>query len=206
MRRLIEWLLANPLIAMIVLIWLVGAIGRAVSKTAGTPGRPRRGPGAPPAGGDLPTGMEPPVVQPAERRTQEEVAAEMRRILGMEPARPPTPARVQTPVPPRVPPLRRDVAHSERPPQPLQPRSLGQFAVQVDPHVGERIRARQAPATGAVGRSELGQLGGRQGRTRRRIARGGTGLIDLQNLPRAIVMREILDRPLALRPPFDDDA
>jgi hypothetical protein len=141
--------------------------------------------------------MEPPVVQPAERRTQEEVAAEMRRILGMEPA----PPRTAPPPPPR-----REARSPEKPPQPLQPRTLGQLAVHVDPHVGEKIRGLKAPASGAVGRSELGQLGGRGRERQRRAFRHGASVVDLDHLTRAIVMREILDPPLALRPSFDRPA
>ena len=88
---------------------------------------------------------------------------------------------------------------SEPPPRPLQTSALGTVGVRVDPHVGERMEQRRAPMSGSIGATDIGLLGGRTpgraGRTTRRTAH----LVDLQNLPRAIVLTEILGPPLALR-------
>jgi hypothetical protein len=190
MGRLIEFLLNNPLIALLVIGWLLSAVGQAVAKgRRAAAGAPRQG-GAPPRPARAP-----------QQRSPEEIAAEMRRILGMDP-RPAPPAPARPPAPAARPPAPR-LQHADEPrlgdaPVAVGSRPIGDLAVKVDPHVGETIRQRRAPATGSVGAVALGDLGGRQ-RTGRVIERRGSSLVDLQDLPRAIVLREILDRPLALR-------
>jgi hypothetical protein len=84
-------------------------------------------------------------------------------------------------------------------PRPFVPSTLGRVPVQVQPHVGESMQRRSAPASGAVATTRLGELGGRgPAETRRRSGRPGA-LVDLTDLRSAIVLREVLDRPLALR-------
>jgi len=75
------------------------------------------------------------------------------------------------------------------------------ITLHVDPHVGERIASRQSPQSGLVGKHEpasaIGSLGGRVGgpaRSRRMSQR-----FSLDNIPKALVLNEILGKPLALR-------
>ena len=53
--------------------------------------------------------------------------------------------------------------------------------------------------SGAVGRSSLGGLGGRSRSRVGKSVRTGSRLVDTHDMVRAIVMREILDKPLGLR-------
>lgn len=179
MRALLEFLLREPIVALFLIGGLFQLLGQVLNRKNRRPTRSQRAPGGPSA--------------PSPRRPQptaEEIAADMRRILRMEPTPAPKPA--PRPVP------RREVVLPEKPPEPLRPKSLGGFTVHGEPHVGDRIQQRKAPASGAVGKSALGDLGGRtiarSGRVRR-----SSHLVDLTNLQRAIVLREILDRPIGLR-------
>jgi len=188
MQQLIKFLLEHPIIALFVLGAVFQTIGQARTKTT-TRGRT----------GSRPQRQQAPAQRSAPgagRPTEEEIAAEMRRILGMEPRSAAQRAPAPRPAPRQVAPPRE--AATERSPEPLRTQALGKLAVQVDPHVGQRIEQRRAPVSGAVGGSELGKLGGRVA-PRRLRSRAGAHLVDLTSLPRAIVLREILDRPLALR-------
>ena len=72
-------------------------------------------------------------------------------------------------------------------------------ATRIDPTVGERIQDRRGPMSGGVGQTTLGGLGGR---TRAQTVRGpmrGSRLVDVRDMARAIVMREILDPPVGMR-------
>jgi hypothetical protein len=199
MRDLIELLRSQPILVVLLAAWVFGAISNAVQKQRRQQQqqkpqqpKPRR-----PADGDT----------SARRPTADEVAAEMRRGLGLDP--PPRPA-AKPPKPPAAvkpaSPPRRVIAP---PSQPL-PRALSKVEA-LAPTVGERIEARPTPASGAVGaqapgtrslgNQALGNLGGRAGGRMGRRPRGGSTLVDLRDLPRAFVMREVLDLPLALREP-----
>ena len=190
MRQLFEFLRQNPLIALIVIGWIFSAVGGAITKArrqaAQQAKRPPRGGSRAPA----------PPQRAAGRPSPEQVAAEMRRILGMEEPPRPLPQRPAPPAAPR--PSSFEAPSPERAPTPLQPSTLGRLPVHVDPHVGDRIEKRQAPATGAVGAQVLGGLGGRAAQVGRR-RRMASSLVDLHDLPRALVMREVLDQPLSLR-------
>lgn len=131
-------------------------------------------------------------------QTPEQIAQEMRRVLGLDAGAPPlrTPDAV-APTPsgdPVVPP-----PISSRPAtQPVDGRSL---QTRVDPHVGERIRDRHMAASkvGAprAGQSALGALGGRAKRNQRSVVRGSRFALD--DLRKAIVINEILNPPVSLR-------
>lgn len=184
MRDLIDYLFRHPLLLVLLLGWAASAVG-GILKRAAKGGAARRQ--APPAASR-------PSPAAGRRPSAEEVAAEMRRILGMEPAAPaPAPAR------PAPRPVVRNDAPPELPPQPLRIETeRRRLATQVESHVGERLQQRQGPQSGAVGREALGRLGGRV-HERGAMRRGGSHLVDLSDLKRAFVLREVLDRPLALR-------
>jgi hypothetical protein len=145
--------------------------------------------------------------QPAEpgTRSSEEVAREMRRILGLDREE----AREEETEPPSKPPprpveevARREVVIAERPPTPVVPTTQQRrITLHVDPHVGDRIAARQSPQSGRVGKHEagstLGSLGGRVSGPAR--ASRMSQRYSLDNLPKALVLNEILGKPLALR-------
>jgi hypothetical protein len=199
MQRLIEFLMANPWVALIVVAWvagMIGNIGKAAKKTRERAERARSAPSQPQSRQQS---------LPAEpgRRSAEEVAKEMRRILGLDPeaeteqpSEPPPPRRVSEEV------ARRDVVTPERPPTPVMPTTQERkIKVHVDPHVGNRIAGRQSPQSGRVGKKEpgsaIGSLGGRVGGPthRRRMSQR----FSLDNIPKALVLNEILSKPLALR-------
>lgn len=123
----------------------------------------------------------------------EDAGEEVREVTVREEPRA-VPARPAEP-----PPLPRREAPTPFAPRPFVPSTLGKVQVQVNPHVGESIQRRAAPASGAVAAKQLGGLGGRgPAQVRRRV--GGTGeMVDLSDLRSAIILREVLDRPLALR-------
>ena len=221
MRELIEILRQNPILIFLLATWLLGGIGKVLQRSREA--RNRQAPG-------LPTDASAPSESAPRRPTPEEVAREMRRALGLdpEPERPAPPERASQPEPrqtfehdfddeapveaprkpvpvvrkPAPPPLpRRSVVRPEAPPTPLRPRELGRVSVHVAPKVGNEMQQRKAPATGAVGAHALGTLGGRDPQRRNRPRREGSTLVDLHDLPRAVVLREIFDLPLSLREP-----
>lgn len=186
--ELLRILFENPLLLIVLIGWIAGAIGKVVQVKRKVDTARRR---AEPQGGAAPSSQRP-------ARTAEEVAAEMRRILGMDgpsaaPARPTPPAVEVRPVP-----VRREATEGDLGPQPLRPARLGNVQVHVDPHVGESVQRRAAPVSGQVTGHSLGTLGGRAavartaGTARRRFA-------GLEDLERAMVLREVLDAPRALR-------
>ncbi|MBM4062269.1 MAG: hypothetical protein FJ265_14405 [Planctomycetes bacterium] len=189
LNRLLAFAFENPIVLFVLAAWLFGAVGSALRKAKG------RAPGQPPP---LPGRRAAP---PANQRTADEIAREMRRILGVEDPEDAAPARpAPKPAPKPVPkPARREVVAPERPPAPVQPGAqLGKLTVQVAPHVGEAVQRRQAPASGKVGQEALGTLGGRTAAGPHRRRRGAR-LVDLSSLKRAFVVSEILGRPLGLR-------
>ncbi len=175
--KLLELLFREPLLLILLLGWIVGGLGKLMQQK-------KKGPAA------APRSKARPARAPA--RSPEEIAAEMRRLLGMEPA----PRQKPAAAPPQVPAARE--AFAERPPEPLRPATLGRVEVHVDPHVGERMQQRRAPSSGGVARRELGTLGGRTVAARQ-LGPARKSLVDLSDLKRAVVLREILDAPRALR-------
>ena len=131
------------------------------------------------------SGSPPQPVSP--QRTAEEIAAEMRRVLGLE--RDP-----RSEVPP--PQIRIEEKPSVPPPPPREP------GRRVDPHVGERIRDRQL-AKSKIGRARkggyrMGNLGGRVPDRSMRAAGYGSRYA-LDDLRKAIVINEILSPPVSMR-------
>jgi hypothetical protein len=179
--KLLELLFREPLLLILLLGWIVGGLGKLMQQK-------KKGPAA------APRSKARPARAPA--RSPEEIAAEMRRLLGMEPAPRQKPAAAPPQVPAARPPARE--AFAERPPEPLRPATLGRVEVHVDPHVGERMQQRRAPSSGGVARRELGTLGGRNVGARQ-LGPARKSLVDLSDLKRAVVLREILDAPRALR-------
>jgi hypothetical protein len=208
-----QWLIdllrrVDPVLLILAAAWIFGILSRIVAgaRNAAAKRRKMQQGSRPTARDPMQAGRAvrtrpaepPPRPRPRAQPTQEEVAAEMRRILGLDPGAPPRRLEAaEEPAPPRPP--RREPLAGDRPPEPLRTSTLGQLTVQVDPHVGGGILQRRAPISGSVGAQQLGMLGGRTRVLARGGRRGASPLVDLSNLPRAIVLREILDRPLGLR-------
>jgi hypothetical protein len=181
MHPLVRFLFDNPLLLFLLVAWIGGAIARlAKAKQArqaagGAPALPRRQPG------EARRGEGP--------RSADEVAAEIRRALGLDGPNPP--AR-REPAPVRRP----DV---ERPPTPVVPTTQQRrLELHGAPHVGEQIQRRPTFRTPAASSSGIGGLGGRnpavaaaQERRRRRCLPA--------DLAQAIVTAEVLGPPVALR-------
>lgn len=231
MDRLIAFFLKNPILLIVVVVWLLGIVGN-IAKAAKkarerAEAAARRGQRDEPAAPSLPPA---PARAPEPMRSADEVAREMRRILGMEPdatdaargdrsSSPESPSRRDEPVaaepvrsdPVRVEPVRvdplpqrrpRNVAAPERPPAPLAPTtSSRRLAIHVDPHVGEGIQRRGSVASGRVGEHPGHELGTLGGRVHQEGRRSvGSSRYALDDLKRALVLNEILGPPLALRP------
>lgn len=132
-------------------------------------------------------------------QSPDEIAREMRRILGLdpEPAAKPAPAAPRPrPTPPPI----------EKPPQPVRVSTQDRrLETHVDPHVGERIRDRhmQESQVGKprAGRGAIGNLGGRV-QQRKKVA-GRSSRYSLDDLRKAIVINEILSPPVSVRPHED---
>jgi len=202
MPAFLRFLLDNPILLFVLVAWAAGAIGNAAKAAK----RAREQRSLPP-----PSAGRPPVRPASERfptvqtgrprpapRPAEEVAAEMRRILGMDVEtrpveRPPAPVVMR--------PKRREVFEPERAPAPAVPTTQDRrLELRADSHVGEGMQRRQAPQSGKVGGSSIGTLGGRVHGARK--GRGaGSSLVNLSDLKRAFVVTEILGAPLALRGP-----
>ncbi|MFK7742370.1 MAG: hypothetical protein AB8H80_18800 [Planctomycetota bacterium] len=170
--------------------------------------------GAPTAMGRAGSDSQPAVAQqrspqtagPASQQPQqaaEEVAREMRRILGLEPKTEPAASpRPVSPRPPAAPSARRE-------PEPIRRELLGserdQLRTRVDPHVGESLRdrhvVRDRSLQGRSTRPAMGSLGGRT--TRRKKVETKASRFALDDLRKAIVLNEILSPPRAMRP-LDD--
>ena len=191
---LIGRLLREPLVLILLLSWILGGIGKLAQA------RKKAAQRAHPNGGlsDVAESMQRPVSQ---RRSPEEVAAEMRRLLGMDraPAAQPAPAPRPVVVPALKRPVRREAKEGDRGPEPLRASSMGKVGTHVDPHVGESMQRRSSVMSGGVASHELGTLGGRRGATAAHASQRARGLVDLSDLSRAFVLREVLDQPRALR-------
>ncbi|MCB9878409.1 MAG: hypothetical protein H6835_12490 [Planctomycetes bacterium] len=220
--KIFDFLLRNPIFLFVLLAWLVPTIGNVLKKAekarrargSSPPPPPRHSipsqaqplpPRAQPMARSAPARQSPPAAQPAQAKSAEEIAREMRRILGLEAAPPkPAPRPAAQATPPAPPPIRRApiAAPIERPPQPIQISTRDRkLELHGDSHVGDGIRARhldKQKRRQPSGGQRLGDLGGRvvaHGQRRRAGSR-----FALDDLKRAIVLSEILAPPVALRP------
>jgi len=227
--RLIAFFLKNPILLIVVVVWLLGIVGN-IAKAA-KKAKERAEAAARRGQRDEPIGTGPaslpgpaPAREPEPVRSADEIAREMRRILGIEPKE--TDARrgdsaptempshredavreasvgetARTEVPPAPPRRQRNVAEPERAPVPVAPTTASRrLTIHVDPHVGEGIQKRGTVTSGRVGEHaghELGTLGGRVQQAGRRS--GVSSRYALDDLKRALVLSEILGPPLALR-------
>jgi hypothetical protein len=198
LRRIVQFLIENPIVAFFVLAWIAGMIGnvvRGAKKAAPRPQGARR----PPA---------PVAIEPA--RSPEAVAAEMRRILGLdpEPVAKPEPRPHASPRPVVAPevvrrPLRTEITEGDRAPAPVMPSTQRRrLELHDNPHVGEAIEQRHmvesARSAARDGAAKLGGLGGRAVAGPRHV-RPDRRLVDLHDLKRIFVLSEILGPPLAMR-------
>lgn len=188
----------HPYLLLILIAWIVGAIGNVAKAARRSRERAEQQRRMPPI---LRTESPPP--SPTQR-SADDVAAEMRRILGMEgPVQRPRPveAEVHVPAKPRPAPRRRDVVVSERPPTPVAPTTQARaLEIHVDSHIGDGIKARHLDASpkGARARDrEMGTLGGRVHAAVRRRTEGARYSLD--DLKTAFVLSEILGPPMSLR-------
>lgn len=209
MRRLLEFLLANPILAFVAVAWIAGILGN-IAKAA----KRRQQQASLPS--QQPTAPAP---RPADPQPDADaVAREMRRILGQaerdeqrERERVVRPEPVTTePVatdyeppalPNRVPPplpsvQRRNRIEPERAPTPVVPTtSARRLPTQIESHVGEKLAQRHVRTT--AGPHELGTLGGRAHQTASRQV--DSRRFALGDLKRAFVLSEILGPPLSIR-------
>lgn len=133
---------------------------------------------------------------PSTAQSPEQIAREMRRILGIEPDDAPKPAAPSRSVPkPTPPPLQAPAEVA-----PVNPRDR-RMGTHVDPHVGEGIRDRQMKATKVGqprgGRGAIGNLGGRV--KKRQVKARVSTRFSLDDLRKAIVINEILSPPVSVR-------
>lgn len=186
MNRIIQLLWEQPFLALLLIGWLLGAVGGVLKRSARRAADRRQREQAP-----SPSQSQSLPASPQRRRpSSEEVAAEMRRILGMDP-----PARAQPVpqrrVPPPAPPVRRPVVAAPTvvvpPPKPVS--RIGELQARLE---------REDSRAGNLGSRDIGTLGGR-GTLRQQLRHSSAGLINLNDLPRQFVMMEVLGKPLALR-------
>lgn len=149
----------------------------------------------------IPAANPAPVAKPA-AKTPDQVAREMRRILGLE-VEPPT----ASPAPVRAtPPPMRNEAVLVDPASVQLSKSPANAKQHMDSHVGEGMRGRQMAATkvGKTVRKEsargaIGNLGGRN-MTRKRQLVEHVRRYPMTDLRRMVVMTELLSPPITLRP------
>ncbi|MAD33092.1 MAG: hypothetical protein CMJ88_04975 [Planctomycetes bacterium] len=152
---------------------------------------------APPA----PAARRRPVLAGSSAQTPEQIAQEMRRVLGLDAGAPRQPAaQASLAKEPDVPPIPRQ---RQRAPGVASPAAAKRrLQTRVDPHVGERIRDRhmEASKVGAsrAGRGAIGGLGGRVQKQKRAAVRASRYSLD--DLRKAVVINEILSPPVSLRP------
>lgn len=193
MHPLVRFLFDNPLLLFLLVAWIGGAVARvAKRKQAQNAGGGAAAPRRQPSGSSRGDGP----------RSADEVAAEIRRALGLdgpresarrEPQPPPVrrePAPVQSPV------RRSEV---ERPPTPVVPTTQQRrLELHKAPQVGEGVQRRPTFRPTPASASGIGGLGGRnadpaavtQVRRRRFLP---------SDLAQAIVIAEVLGPPVAMR-------
>lgn len=153
-----------------------------------------------------PQAQQAPAQQAPGQQASEEIAREMRRILGLEPA-PRTAPRAPGPAWPEAAPAARaepDVVMAQEGPRdgPLRTATRDRrIDVHVDPHVGEGIRDRHIERKTFDQRRQLAKFGGLGGRVQqpKRARAARSSRYSLDDLKTAIVMSEILSPPVSLR-------
>jgi hypothetical protein len=207
--RIIQFLIEYPILLLVVLAWIAGAIANAKKAGQKRERAARPTPSAPTASR---TARRPD--EGAAEDAAAEVAREMRRILGVEEPPPKAPARpARRPVAsrPANQPANQPASHQpasqprraggERPPAPVVPTTQSRrIDIHVDPHVGEQMAHRhQATRIGqrAPGQ-EIGSLGGRVQTAKKAAAVRERYQLDFK---RVVVLAEILGPPVGLRTP-----
>jgi hypothetical protein len=192
-QKLLRFVFENPIVLFVVVAWIAGAIGNVLRAAKKRQAQSGQQPGRQPAA-RWPASTPPRSASP--QRSAEQVAAEMRRILGLEPE----PARTPAPKPAVV----RREATIERPPTPVMPSAQDRrLVLHTGSHVGEGMQHREAPHGAAPARQAMGTLGGRVQQevrpTQRTVHTTRRRLVAVDDLKRAFVMNEVLGKPLGLR-------
>lgn len=152
----------------------------------------------------IPTAKPVPATKPA-AKSPDQVAREMRRILGLEPE---APKPVAAPAQPAPPPMRREPVMIDHAAVQLS-KSPSRAKQHMSSHVGEGMRDRHMAAS-KVGqttrkpssRGEIGNLGGRN-KPRKRRPMEHIRRYPMTDLRRMIVMSELLSPPITMRPKSD---
>ena len=152
----------------------------------------------------VPAAKAVPATNPA-AKTPDQVAREMRRILGLEPE---APKPVAAPAQPAPPPMRREPVMIDHAAVELS-KSPSLAKEHMSSHVGEGMRDRHLAAS-KVGqtsrrpssRGEIGNLGGRNKPRKRRLVER-VRRYPMTDLRRIIVMSELLSPPITMRPKSD---
>ena len=152
----------------------------------------------------VPAAKAVPATNPA-AKTPDQVAREMRRILGLEPE---APKPVAAPAQPAPPPMRREPVMIDNAAVQLS-KSPSRAKEHMSSHVGEGMRDRHMAAS-KVGqttrkpssRGEIGNLGGRNKPRKRRLVER-VRRYPMTDLRRIIVMSELLSPPITMRPQSD---
>lgn len=216
MRELIRFLTGNPVILLVLVIWILGAIGsmrQAIAKArAEAAKRGQRGTMAPPAGADR---------MPSMRRgpkSAEEIAAEIRRAMRLDPTptKPAEPEAARRPAPREVapPPTSRRIDYDELPQRPMVDdtpgaprRTLVQELEEKDRRAAEdhlgKLADRKVDLGGSVRDRKLDlHVKGADRRAHRR--RPSARILDLNRPASVFLAGEVFGRPLALRDDFGD--
>ena len=204
MDWIIQLIEEYPFLLLLVGFWVLSMVGGAITKAARKAKQQQRGqqqrgqqrrPLSPQPGQAQTRELRAPS-RPA-RPTAEEVAAEIRRVMGMEEA--PRPV-VQEPIqPPPQPPPHVESLHTPEAGFEHFAEEVGGLQPNVDPHVGEEVSQRHVPSSRVTPRRELGTLGGRVHRAKPKTFRERMRRFNLDDPAAVMVTLEILGPPRALR-------
>ncbi|MCA8976589.1 MAG: hypothetical protein KDC98_17845, partial [Planctomycetes bacterium] len=158
MDQLLEILKRHPWLLFVAVAWIAGAVGKVAQgqKKAAERAARRQPPEVPSAAGSAPPPLRraAPKARPAAPASREpdEIAAEMRRILGLDVDTGAVQPRTSPPIV-RAP-VRRPV-EPERAPTAVVP-TTGQrhLALHEAPHVGEAVMKRRGPRSGKIGQHD----------------------------------------------------